>query len=315
MTWTVPDKGEGDNDIQSIMFQEYLEGLVDGVNGTNCLVSGLAITPSAGMTLAAAKGSVLSNRTLFAVAAGNPVIGAADATNPRLDLVVVNSSGALAVRAGTAAAAPKPPARTANDVLLAVVYVPANDTTIGASQITDMRMMRTGGPLLIDVVETAVTHNTTNATQTYYTLTVPNGLLATAGRVLRVRLGGTFLMNSGSPTIQLIVAFGGTTVYDGTSSAYTADADRKAWQIEFDVIARTSASQVFVGRFRSNALAAITAPATGVGPVFSGAASAWKGASTVDADAANRDLTVQMTMSVSNAAVETVCEFAYAEIL
>ena len=33
MPWTIPDKGEGDHNHQSILFQEYLEGLIAGLNG------------------------------------------------------------------------------------------------------------------------------------------------------------------------------------------------------------------------------------------------------------------------------------------
>ncbi len=121
MAWTIPDDGEGDNTLQSLLFQEYLDVLVAGIQGIDCVLSGLAITGGADMTPAVAKGAVLSNGTMFAVAAADVTIGTADATNPRLDLIVVNSSGALAVRAGTAAANPKPPARTANDVVIGVV--------------------------------------------------------------------------------------------------------------------------------------------------------------------------------------------------
>ncbi|MBK7086912.1 MAG: hypothetical protein IPH53_20600 [Flavobacteriales bacterium] len=42
--WTIPDKGEGDNDIQSILFQEYLETLVAGVDGLDCVLVGCAVT-------------------------------------------------------------------------------------------------------------------------------------------------------------------------------------------------------------------------------------------------------------------------------
>jgi hypothetical protein len=142
MAWTIPDKGEGDNDIQSIAFQEHFDVLVAGLAGTDCVLEGCAVTGGADMTPAVAAGTIISNGVRYIVAGADVTIGTANATNPRLDLIVVTSSGALAVRAGTAAAAPKPPARTANDVALAMVFVPANDTTIGSGAITDMRAMR-----------------------------------------------------------------------------------------------------------------------------------------------------------------------------
>lgn len=142
MPWGVPDKGTADNDLQSILFSTYLDALSAGIAGIDCVVSGCAITGGAGMTPAVASGVVISNGVWFSVTGADVTIGTADATNPRLDLIVVNSSGALAVRAGTANANPKPPARTANDVVLGVVYVPASDTTIATSQITDLRVLR-----------------------------------------------------------------------------------------------------------------------------------------------------------------------------
>lgn len=142
--FTIPDKGEGANDIQSILFQEYLDVLAAGIAGTDCVLSGLAVTAqgSPNMTVAVASGVAISNGVSFAVTGANGTITTADGTNPRIDLVVITSAGAIAVRAGTPAAAPKPPARTANDVVLAAVYVPASDTTIASNQITDLRVMR-----------------------------------------------------------------------------------------------------------------------------------------------------------------------------
>src|SRR3990172_11759135 len=93
--FTIPDKGEGDNDLQSILFQEYLEVLVAGIDGMNCVLSGLVVTGGADMTPAVAKGSVLSNGVMFAVAAADVTIGTADATHPRLDFIVVTSARPL----------------------------------------------------------------------------------------------------------------------------------------------------------------------------------------------------------------------------
>src|SRR3970040_2402462 len=105
---TLPDIGEGDSDLQAILFQEYLEVLVAGINGLDCVLSGLAVTGGADMTPAVAKGAVLSNGTMFAVAAADVTIGTADATNPRIDLIAVTSAGARALRAGTAGHVPDP---------------------------------------------------------------------------------------------------------------------------------------------------------------------------------------------------------------
>lgn len=147
MAWTIPDKGEA-HDHQSTCFQEHLDVLLAGISGKDFVCSGCAVTAQGtpDMTVAVAVGVVCSNDNYLSVTAGNVTISAADATNPRIDLVVVNSAGTKVARAGTPGTPPKPPARTANDVVLAVVYVPANDTTIATDQITDQRVERPERP-------------------------------------------------------------------------------------------------------------------------------------------------------------------------
>ena len=81
-------------------------------------------------------------------------VTAADATNPRKDLVVakVQDSGysgvadtwSLAVVAGTPAASPAEPSAPNNSFVLAMVDVPALDTAITNSQITDRRITTSG---------------------------------------------------------------------------------------------------------------------------------------------------------------------------
>ena len=124
--------------------QSDIDALVMGING-NGVVSGCDVTAqgSPDMTVAVAAGVVRVNSTIATVAAGNVTVTAADATNPRIDLIVSNSSGTKACTAGTAAASPKAPAIPANSVLLAMVYVPATDTALATNQITDKRCIVT----------------------------------------------------------------------------------------------------------------------------------------------------------------------------
>jgi len=312
----IPDKGTGANDLQSILFSEYLDVLVAAIDGKDCVLSGGAVTAQGtpDMTVAVAKAAVLTNGVLKAVAAANGTITTADGSNPRLDLVVITSSGAIAVRAGTAAAAPKPPARTANDVVLAVVYVPAADTTIAANQITDLRVMRTQGPILIDKVTTPVIHNTTLAIQTYYSLVLPAGLFL-AGKIIRFSFGGTILANSGTPTWTYTLSYGGTTLYqDVIETGFTADTDRRVWYLEAVLVAQGDADQQLQVFANPGNVSAFTGPATGIGNLNGGGATTamYAGSSAVDSDAADRTFTLEMTMSVSNANVETTMEYATA---
>jgi hypothetical protein len=322
MSWTIPDKGEGDNDIQSILFQEYLDVLVAGLAGIDCVLSGLVVTGGADMTPAVAKGAVLSNKIMYAVAAADVTITAADATNPRIDLIVVTSAGALAVRAGTPAASPKPPARTANDVVIAAVYVPANDTSIETTKCIDMRVFPSM-PQIVARTSTPVTINTNNTIQTYFTVTVPSGLLAT-GRMIRVQCGGYFLLNSGTPIITLTISYGGTTMFADAAIIGAVDADEGAWFLEFTLSAQSLTTQWLTGQISLEpTIAQRVAPTSGIAGNMAQVSTAanqnhiapFLGTASVDSDAANRDILVRWTMDVSNAADEISMKFATAELI
>lgn len=323
--WTIPDDGEGDSTLQSVLWQEYLDVLVAGISGIDCVLSGLAVTGGADMTPAVAKGAVLSNGTLFAVAAADVTIGTADGTNPRIDLIVVNSSGALAVRAGTAAATPKPPARSANDVVIAAVYVPAGDTSIETTKITDLRV---SPPSTIPIYKqtTQRTQNNSTGTVSLFSngsgLVIPNGLFL-AGKVLRVRAGGNVLHNTTTAmTLTVVISYGGTTIFQDVTASYgtTADADRMAWFLNFDLIAAANAVQRMHGQW-FNAGATVTAPTTGIGDIaidehlgYTGIGGATGGIA-VDSDAADRTLNITFAMSAANASHEWTCDGLTVELL
>lgn len=106
------------------------------------VVHGCAVTAqgSPNMTVAVAAGAVtVDNVTPVDVTAGNVTIAAANATNPRIDLIYAGSDGTKGVITGTPAANPVYPAISSTQVILAAVYVPAGDTAINANQIVDKR--------------------------------------------------------------------------------------------------------------------------------------------------------------------------------
>jgi hypothetical protein len=324
--WSIPDKGEGLHDNQSILFQEYLDVLIAALQGIDCVLSGCDVTAqgSPDMTVAVSKGAVLSNGVLRAVTGGNVNIGAADGSNPRFDLVVVDSTGAKQVRAGTAAAAPKPPARSANDVVLAAVYVPANDTTIASNQIVGLRVIRGGGgngggggaPIIIKKETAAATFSNTAAAQIAFTVTVPSGLFL-IGQILRVRLGGTMVLNSGTPTVRIEILYGGTVMFSDISGASTADADAIAWHLDLELVARANNAQRLAGDVSFASLAAKTAPTTGTGDAWAtvGNTNPIAGTAAVDSDAGDRAFEIRFTMSVANAANTWTCDYATAELV
>lgn len=325
----IPDKGTAQNDIQSIAFSIDWEVQQAANAHLDCVLVGCVPTQqgSPDMTVACSKGAVLSNGVMFPVTAANWTVTTADATNPRIDLLVITSAGAKAVRAGTAAAAPKPPARTANDVVCGHVFVPANDTTITDDQISRARLaLVTGnGPITIYKTTVAETTNTTAAAiealnKANAGVTIPNGLFLNP-RILRAKLWGNILQNSGVVAIQLAIRYGGTTMFADTSAATVADADRRPWFIEFSLVAQGNSDQALTGHVQmTDVQTATTAPGTGIGDAF-GIASVGEapttigGSAAVNSDAADSLLSVIWTLGTSSASVELVVEGASVELL
>lgn len=163
MAFTIPnlaaaafaDQAEPDSvDIDILVAAFAGTGVVVG-----CAVSQRAAGANLSVDVAAGKVSVAS--TEVAVTSGNVAV-TADATNPRISLVVADNTGAKSVTAGTAAADPVMPAIPANSVVLAAVYIPAGDTAISTNQITDKRTypVSPGKPIYKGASET-VTSSTT----------------------------------------------------------------------------------------------------------------------------------------------------------
>lgn len=142
MAFTIPNLADAGFPDQAEPDKVDIDIIVAALNRTG-VVSGCAVTAQGtpDMTVAVASGTIAVAGAEVAVTSGNVTITTAHATNPRIDLVVVNNSGTKSVTAGTAAADPVMPAIPANSVVLAAVYVPANDTAINSNQITDKRMM------------------------------------------------------------------------------------------------------------------------------------------------------------------------------
>ena len=329
MAFTVPSVGTKTSDQQSVVNEVDTNTIQAGVSGLDCVLSGCAVTGSGTTSVAVAKGAVLSNGTMFAVAA-NATFGTwtADATHPRIDIVVVDSSGTLTRRAGTAAADPVMPALSANDVLLASVWIPANESPIAivSADITDKRMFRDVGAITVYKTIAAETTNNVASPFTVEALnkansgvTIPSGLFLT-GKMLRVRMGGNILANASTTTLRWKVIYGGTTMYDTgtpTGSTTTNDTDRLAWFMEFNVLAQGTSDQAMVGKIITSIVGAKTAPTTGIGPGWGTANPVWSmaGSAAVDSDAANRLLSVQILFSAQSANIELVTEYASVELV
>ena len=153
MAFTILNEADAFNANQSEPDRVDFQILEMGANGQG-VISGCAVSAqgSPDMTVAVAIGLIrvgtLTPLTQY-VPSGNVTITAAHSTLPRIDLIVVDNVGNKSAVAGTAAAEPACPNIPANSIVLAMVYVPAADTTIAANQITDKRILVPHLPVVI----------------------------------------------------------------------------------------------------------------------------------------------------------------------
>ena len=185
MAFTIPNQSDAGTSSQAEVDAVDFGILVAAYNGTG-VVTGGAVTAQGtpDMTVAVAAGTVLINGLHYTISAGNGTISTADSSNPRFDLITINTSGAIVVTAGTAASNPVFPAIPADDAVLAAVHVPAGDTAIATAQITDKRVIvknasaaGTGDDVLMrlgDGGDIAIVHRATvvNANEEIANLTV-----------------------------------------------------------------------------------------------------------------------------------------------
>ena len=98
------------------------------------VVSGLVVSQQtvSDMTVKVSTGTIyMADGTRYAPAAvAVQAVTAADATNPRIDIIYVNSSGVISYLAGTAGATPAAPEVPTGGMLLAEISIAANATTV-----------------------------------------------------------------------------------------------------------------------------------------------------------------------------------------
>lgn len=143
MALTIPNEATATYGDQAEPDSVDFDILVAGISRSG-VINGCAVSQrgaGANMSVDVAAGMVAVAGIAASVTAVNKTIGAADATNPRFDLITVNASGTVAVTAGTAAANAVFPAIPATSVVLAAVYIPANATSVVTAQIVDKRVL------------------------------------------------------------------------------------------------------------------------------------------------------------------------------
>ena len=139
----LPNEADAFNANQAEPDSVDFEILLLGYQRTG-VISGCAVTESspAAQTVDVAVGEVVETGEQISVSAQiNQAVSAADGSNPRIDLISVNSSGTVVVTAGTAAAQPVMPAVPATSIPLATLYVAASDNTHADNQINDKRVI------------------------------------------------------------------------------------------------------------------------------------------------------------------------------
>lgn len=112
---------------------------------SNVIISGGSVfqhsTPN--MSVDVEAGQVFFGNSPVNISAVTKTVNSADSTNPREDIISVNSSGTVNYTAGTAASNPAPPNVPSGEILLAIIRVDANSSSVQNSNISDCRIINT----------------------------------------------------------------------------------------------------------------------------------------------------------------------------
>ena len=137
-----------------VLGSEQIERTSKGINKSFGIVGGGAVTVNAGLVLNVA--AIAGNDYMIAgvvqanaYAGGTVTLDAAHATLDRLDMVYIDTTGAVGKVTGTAAATPAPPEIGDTRLALAEVSVVALDTVLASSDIHDKKQLITPSVLFV----------------------------------------------------------------------------------------------------------------------------------------------------------------------
>src|SRR5512139_111516 len=141
MAFTVPDKGEGINDAQSILWQEHIRLLQEAILGEYGIISGFDVTATGGLNVTIVSGTVRSAGQAVDISGLNTTL-TPDATNSRFVTVAVNlmTGPAINLVHHTPASPPLLVTLGPNNPVIAFIYLPAGATSISAANIIDARL-------------------------------------------------------------------------------------------------------------------------------------------------------------------------------
>lgn len=221
---------------------------ITAVNLNRTGFTGLVVTQQASpdMTLAVSSGIAYCNGIKISYAGGNTPTFTAPVTNPRIDLVVLLSTGTISIVAGTESASPSAPAYPNGGIVLCEVYLYTTSTVITQDSVgtngyiqTDSRSVTLGGDVRNffgsgkDGNVTIASGTTTLAADMYYNnltissgaVLVPNGyrifVLDTLTNAGTIRNNG----NSGTNASGITKGTGGASTATGTLMGTTAGGD------------------------------------------------------------------------------------------
>lgn len=125
----------------------FLQNLYEHGRGNGFLNGGVLSSAGTDLDTDYTAFQAVVDGTWVSVAAGSVTHDAADATNPRMDMVAVNSSGTVSIVKGTATAEStsqtRPPlgTLTSGSLIIGVVYILAGTTAINNNNVFDRRVM------------------------------------------------------------------------------------------------------------------------------------------------------------------------------
>lgn len=149
MPFVVPNAAEAALPQQARPDSRDLDIMNAAEMGTGVLSGGSVTSQTTpNMTVQVAKAQVLIGGAAVTVPAGDsPACAAADATNPRIDLLTADTAGAKLIVQGSPAAVPVMPAIPTGRVVLARLDVPPGAVSVSGTQIVDKRVMLLGATI------------------------------------------------------------------------------------------------------------------------------------------------------------------------
>lgn len=103
------------------------------------IISGLGVEYVSGLTYTVGQGSYTISGQTYSITALTPVtLSTADATNPRIDVMGVDNTGAVFHTTGTPAANPATPSISEYQIALAYALIPANSATPSGPSVTTL---------------------------------------------------------------------------------------------------------------------------------------------------------------------------------